>query len=237
MRVVCERRTYTDKPHAHEHAYAQLVMPVNGALSIALGIMDFQDCHNEVIYIPPLCNHSFYSRQANQFLVFDIPRAFLPHGKAEFRTHYTVDNRWEAIRTLVCSEVAEGKPAASQRIADLSRYIIGLLEPPGHFASVEHIRQYYHTKLSVQELAAIEHYNESYYCEWFQKQIGYTPMEYVRTLRLEKAKQLLVDSDDSLLQIAQEVGYENQATLTKLFRSCLGVSPREFRSQSRKTEK
>jgi YesN/AraC family two-component response regulator len=212
-------------------------VPLSGALSISVGETRLEANRNQVIYIPPLHNHSFCARGPNQFLVFDIPKLFFANENTEFKTKYAVDKQWEAIRTLVSSEIEAGKPKANQRIADLSRYIIGLLEKQTSFASLDYIHQHYSTKTSMQELADMEHYNETYYCEWFKKQVGQSPMEYIRTLRVEKAKMMLCDTRYSIQQIAYEVGYENQATLSKLFRSHLGMSPTEFRSKHRNTNK
>lgn len=234
--VTCERRTYSDSPRVHTHEYAQLIVPLKGALTITLGEQRLDE-REEVIYVPPRCTHSFYSAAANQFFVFDIPSTFFSFGKTEFRFNYAIDKRWEAIRTLLFSELGDGGSGTSQRIADLFRYITGLMEPTTRFASLEYMHQNYNTKISLQDLAAIEHYNVTYYCEWFQKQTGQTPLEYIRKLRLDKAKRMLEDSEYSILQIAQEVGYENQATLTQLFRKYNGISPSEFRRESRKRNK
>lgn len=226
--VVCEQRTYSRTPNSHRHAFAQLILPVDASLSISLNQGAFEEAANEVVYVPPLCDHAFFSAEPNRFLVFDIPAPLFP-GKTGFKTKYTLDQRWEAIRSLLLCETEEGRPASGHRISALWAYVIGMLKPEPDFASLDYIHQYYAAKLSLRQLADIEHYNQSYYCEWFRKKTGHSPMDYIRTLRLQRAKSLLTDSEFSVMRIAQEVGYDNQSTLTKVFKKYLGVSPAEFR--------
>lgn len=59
--------------------------------------------------------------------------------------------------------------------------------------------------------------------------LGKTPLEYVQTLRVERAVQLLTTSNASVEQIASRVGYSDAATLQTLLRRHLGVGARELR--------
>lgn len=106
-----------------------------------------------------------------------------------------------------------------------------------YLLTIEYIRNHYHRPISVQQLADMEHYNPSYYCEWFQKKYGLSPMAYIRKLRLDTAKTMLKNTDYSLMQIAQQVGYQNQSTLTRLFHQYVGITPSDYRLKSRKSDK
>lgn len=59
--------------------------------------------------------------------------------------------------------------------------------------------------------------------------LGKSPLEYVQTLRIERAVQLLKTSDASVDQIAAKVGYETGTTLRTLLRRRLGLGVREIR--------
>lgn len=61
-----------------------------------------------------------------------------------------------------------------------------------------------------------------------------SPKEYIIKIRLEKAKELLRDTDYTILQIAQMVGYQHHGSLTRLFREWVGVSPAVYRKTIRK---
>lgn len=63
----------------------------------------------------------------------------------------------------------------------------------------------------------------------FQKATGMTPIQYVHTLRLEEAKQLLESTDMSIEAIAGEVGYEDMSFFSRLFRREVGLTPGQYR--------
>ena len=63
----------------------------------------------------------------------------------------------------------------------------------------------------------------------FKAATGYGPMEYVHTVRVEEAKQLLEASDTSIDTIAHEVGYEDPRSFRRLFQRLVGITPRDYR--------
>ena len=67
--------------------------------------------------------------------------------------------------------------------------------------------------------------------ERFRKTMGNTPLNYLRTVRMQKAMGVLSTSERSLEQIAQEVGYQDAFSFSKVFKRTLGVAPRDFRRQ------
>jgi len=67
--------------------------------------------------------------------------------------------------------------------------------------------------------------------ERFRKRMGNTPLNYLRTVRMQKAMGVLSGSERSLEQIAQEVGYQDAFSFSKVFKRTVGVAPREFRRQ------
>ena len=67
----------------------------------------------------------------------------------------------------------------------------------------------------------------------FQRVIGTSPMQYLIDCRIRKAKQLLLETDGTILHIAASCGFQNQSYFTKVFRERTGVSPGKFRSGDR----
>lgn len=63
----------------------------------------------------------------------------------------------------------------------------------------------------------------------FQKAVGMSPLEYVHSLRLEAAKQLLETSDETLDKLAERVGYEDATFFSRLFRRKVGLTPALYR--------
>jgi len=63
----------------------------------------------------------------------------------------------------------------------------------------------------------------------FQKATGLSPLEYVHTLRLEEAKQMLETSDEPVEAIANAVGYEDAGFFGRLFKRKVNLSPMQYR--------
>lgn len=95
--------------------------------------------------------------------------------------------------------------------------------------SIQYIHDHYNENITVQQLAALEHYNRSYYTDWFLKETGKSPSAYIQEVRLNKAKDLLRDTTLSVLQIALQVGLEQQSSLTRLFKKNEELTPSQYR--------
>jgi AraC-like DNA-binding protein len=79
------------------------------------------------------------------------------------------------------------------------------------------------------ELASDAGLSRTSLAERFRKTMGNTPLNYLRTVRMQKAVSILSESERSLEQIAQEVGYQDAFSFSKVFKRTMGVAPREFR--------
>ncbi|MFH5186508.1 helix-turn-helix domain-containing protein [Paenibacillus sp. TAB 01] len=67
----------------------------------------------------------------------------------------------------------------------------------------------------------------------FHAACGATPMDYLTSLRIQKAKALLLETDMTLEQIAEQCGYENGFYLSRMFSKTMKVSPSRYRSMHR----
>jgi AraC-like DNA-binding protein len=63
----------------------------------------------------------------------------------------------------------------------------------------------------------------------FHALAGQTPMEYLTNWRMYKARKLLVESEQSFMQIAESVGYQTTAAFSKAFKKTLGITPGQCR--------
>lgn len=71
----------------------------------------------------------------------------------------------------------------------------------------------------------------------FQAATGYTPIEYVQTLRVEEAKQLLETTDLPTDAVGESVGYADPASFRRLFRRLTGVTPARYRQRVQALQK
>lgn len=68
--------------------------------------------------------------------------------------------------------------------------------------------------------------------ERFRQALGDTPLNHLRMLRMQKAMQLLANTEHSLEQIAGAVGYQDAFGFSKVFKRSTGQAPRAFRLQN-----
>lgn len=83
--------------------------------------------------------------------------------------------------------------------------------------------------ISIQMLTKEFHFHEDYFNRLLKSQTGMTYTEYLQMLRLEKAEQLLTDTDNTIEQIAEEVGYRNKGYFYRIFVERRGCTPAQYR--------
>jgi YesN/AraC family two-component response regulator len=71
--------------------------------------------------------------------------------------------------------------------------------------------------------------NYSLFSITFKEYMGINFVNYLKNLRISEAKHLLESTDDKVLDIGYQVGYENDKHFLKTFKSICGVSPTEYR--------
>ena len=91
------------------------------------------------------------------------------------------------------------------------------------------IAEHYHGASPVAEMVRRSGLAERTFTRRFHKATGLAPLEYVHTLRLEEAKQLLEASEDPIEGIAEAVGYQDPGFFTRLFKRKVGLSPLQYR--------
>ncbi|MBE7051105.1 MAG: AraC family transcriptional regulator [Ruminococcaceae bacterium] len=83
--------------------------------------------------------------------------------------------------------------------------------------------------LSIKNLSEFCHLHPNYFIRTFKEKTGLTPAKYMRTLKLENAKRLLEESDLSIIEVMNRVGFDDAAHFSKLFKSYFGMSPKKWR--------
>jgi two-component system response regulator YesN len=123
----------------------------------------------------------------------------------------------------------------------LHQYLKGKLEAAGERKhdpvrkEVAEAKRYVSLHLSerimMDEMARRLNLNPTYFSRIFKKETGETFVEFVTRTKMEKAKELLDASSQSIEQIALELAYDNSSYFNKLFRAYAGMSANEYRKK------
>jgi two-component system response regulator YesN len=100
--------------------------------------------------------------------------------------------------------------------------------------AIRYIHANYHKPLDLAMVSNHVSLNYAYFSNLFKKNVGKSFAEYLRDVRLDKARKLLVDTDYKVADIASMVGYENYKSFTRVFREVMRMQPTEYRQRMRR---
>jgi len=95
---------------------------------------------------------------------------------------------------------------------------------------VVYIHAHFTENPPLKELSRIFHVNENYLCSLFKKHLGQNYKTYLRVLKINHAKKLLLYTDMPITEIALNSGYNSQSGFNRDFQSIFHISPREMRN-------
>ena len=113
--------------------------------------------------------------------------------------------------------------------ADAAKASAGLLGVKRLQPAVEFLNEHLESHTSLAHLAALCGVSIYHFARSFSAQLGCAPFEYQRALRLEKAKELLRESDLAIEAVGIAVGIESASNFARLIRRTVGLAPREYR--------
>ena len=99
------------------------------------------------------------------------------------------------------------------------------------FKAVEYIKGHLSEKISLNDVADHVFLSKSYLSRVFKQEMNCSLTSYISKLRVEMAKELLMDNSINIVDIAYMVGFEDQSYFTKVFKRFCGCSPGKFRGQ------
>ena len=101
--------------------------------------------------------------------------------------------------------------------------------------AAETLRKNYQQELCLADLLAEAHMSKSYFLRLFRRYMGTTPYNYLVNFRITQAKELLVLTDHSVSEIAQEVGFGDASNFSTRFAKATGQSPLQYRKSALKS--
>jgi AraC family transcriptional regulator len=144
----------------------------------------------------------------------------------------------------ICAEVLQGGNSGA-RFADAMMMLMATqllrlfgaanLAPKGGISGrqlrivMDHVDRHLEHEIAVADLSQIAGLSEAHFSRAFKQTAGVSPHKFITERRLERAKRLLADTPDSLIQIALACGFADQAHFSSSFQQAFGVSPSALR--------
>lgn len=96
---------------------------------------------------------------------------------------------------------------------------------------LKYVEQHYAEPLSIEKMAQASGLSQSHFMKFFKQTFGTTFTAYLNDYRLAMASRLLLASEDTILTVAAECGFENLSYFNRVFKRKFGMTPREFRGE------
>lgn len=153
-----------------------------------------------------------------------VPAAEL--RKAYFQTRVLAPREHDAVIRMLS--------VFAQHLATVSNQIVVRQEhpePPMVTRAKEYIQDRQSEDLSLTEVARAVNASTFYFCKIFKKTTGINFTDYVSRVRIERAKNLCLNPNLRISEIAFEVGFQSLTHFNRVFKKITGMSPSNYRSQ------
>jgi two-component system, response regulator YesN len=119
-------------------------------------------------------------------------------------------------------------------IVQICTYITNLTKSSGKKVIDEmmsYISNYYYSEMNLNDFASKYYINPNYLSQLFKNEIGENFVDHLTKARLEKAKDLLLNTELKAYKISKMVGYGNSRYFSEVFQRHVGMTPTEFRQK------
>jgi AraC-like DNA-binding protein/ligand-binding sensor protein len=104
-------------------------------------------------------------------------------------------------------------------------------EPPAIIRAKQYIQEHQAEDLRLEQVAKAVNMSHFYFCKMFRKVVGLNFTDYLARVRIEKAKNLLLNPNLRVSEIAYEIGFQSLTHFNRVFKRILGLSPSDYRQQ------
>lgn len=245
---------------AHWHERMELNYVISGSMTARIGGREVVVCEGCVAIVPPGRLHWGKAGENGvvyRTIMFDVSEFFNKCGATEkliapvADQHVeflpvTDDKRITSALDRLIEEYTNGDSYASMLIISKIYEILGLLyrcclteKAPVIFRMkslkmiTQYISEHFTEELTLDKLSRKFGYDRSYFCRTFKSVTGLSPINYINISRLEKAKNMLSQSDTKISEISLLCGFSDPNYFSRCFKRQFGTSPSAYRSSIR----
>ncbi len=245
------------QPHWHEHIELLYFISGNGQLTCdgsayPVGAGDLAVVNSTEI-------HSFFSKHSNRYICILVYPDFFSDvnfdKKAIIENVIHNDEYIKEIFERIAGYIRHKKVAGDMLLKGAVYYLMAHLIENYIVTSLtredailkakrlkrlntvlEYISENYQKKITTLDLAKLCFVTEAHFCRFFKDSIGKSAMEYVNEFRIEKALVLLKETEESITEIAFEVGFSDSNYFSRTFKKLKNKTPLEYRKEQAQKE-
>lgn len=246
----------------HYHREIEIMQPLEGITQLSLNGELINAQPGQIFFINPGDVHAMYSKVTPmRYRCFVFPRELLAlpansqtmtqlidplfNGQLRFplcRTDPTLQMLLDEIAALYQQEGGE-----TFILAALLRFL-AILEKEGTLTPAEpspkisdpvrlaitFMEDHHAEHITLPQIAEVAGLSTHYFCNYFKKQTGFSPITYLTNVRIRRAKELLKRSDLSVLNVALSCGFEDVSFFIKKFKFATDQTPLQYRKNATK---
>lgn len=225
-RIVNAQQNINNSPHSHGH----IIMVVSGQCNVVFENQNHTLTTKDACFIPPNAAHTLEC--TGNVLVLNVPGEMIKPIDGIFLAENPVleiNENLAPLVTLIRYEVEKRNFSNNESLRYLYYYLYDKFVEQYRLPSLQYIHENYADDISITKLAAIENYNVSYFTSWFRKKTGCVPSDYLKIVRIEKAKEILVTTQYRVIDVALQVGYKDSSAFIRAFSGLTGMTPNQYR--------
>jgi AraC-like DNA-binding protein len=221
----------------HRHHFWQLEQ-ANKTTEIKIEEKSFIVSPDHVLLIPPLVEHSisYYENTCVKSIKFDFKNDSLSTDSIVI-----IDfNKYNDILNMLFEQIPYRENSYNSRLTSLYLEIFMLTVYEKEFNipdeyrhitdtvirnAVIYINDHLFNNLPLKHFASLSGLSENHFIRRFKNIMNYTPLEYIRKVRIERAVALIEDTDFNISQIAELLNYSSLYSFSRSFKKIMGVSP------------
>ncbi len=96
---------------------------------------------------------------------------------------------------------------------------------------LKYIETHYHDVITIEEIAGVCGFSSSHFMRFFKNALGTSFIDYLNDYRLSMVARMLLSSDDNILNIATDCGFDNLSYFNRIFKRRYGMPPSHYRSK------
>lgn len=251
----------------HWHNSVEIIYVLRGMVNISIDTDNYSIFENEIEIINVNESHRIYSSEDNFVLIFHIDSSFLEKYYKDidnifFYTNTSKEGSQESeeylvLKTLLAEILCEMVKKQEDYDEEIESILIKLLFhiinnfhylisgendlSEEQFDRYHRISKYifnnYNNNITLQDIAKKEFLSPDYLSHDFKNATGYSFTDLLNLTRVEEAMKLLLDSNMSLTEISEEVGFSHTRYLNKHFKNYYHLTPLQFRRKNKIDDK